>query len=482
MSNHSVAEDSGESQSRGVNQTPDPQRDQLILDPEVLFNSINHWKAEGYHVLTPATRVQRFAPQWGASISMVLMDPTVDYDTGRGTDCYFDPGTMKRPGADVERHERGIARVGLARIARCAGISWDPTFTVRVDSRQMLHFWEFRAVGVGMDFDGQPFTIQGTKEVDLRDESAQIGGWSPKVWRDELDAAQREKRGPKAINGWTDRRVLGARAHGLQLAETKAMDRAIRSLGLQHIYTVAQLRKPFIVVKATYVPDMADPDVRAMVTEQHLRGTRALFAPSITRPIPVIDITTREPRALPEAPSDSDAPPREMAPAREVVPARPTVPSLPPTAPQPATPPAAVPPPQYAAPSAPPPIARVTPTTPGANAPGWRRHVAVLNVDTLKSGSTARGDWSLTKITLGIGESTTESYTTLDSGVAAAARQHRETGALADVNVQKDEQDKYLNVIEVLPAGQQQGLPGILANELPPTTPPKSVDVRDIKW
>jgi hypothetical protein len=442
--------------------------DNLILDADALYDKVKEWQSNGWHILTPATRVSRLAPQWGATVSLVLMDARVDETSGAGTDAYYDKATMKA-------HERGISRVGLMRIAGCAGISWDPVHSGRTDPRTILHYWEFRMVGVVMDFDGTPRTIYGTGEVDYRDGSAQIGGWTPELWRQlEAENAAKQKANPRAdvswsINGWSAKRVLNARAKGLQRCETNAMERAIRSLGLLHKYTVEQLKHPFVVLKASYLPDMQDPEIRAMVAERALSGTRALFAPQTSRPIPVVDITP-QPWAAPEKTRAENIARTETM---NVFNGHTTSPLH--TAPVPVDlPPAAS---TAAAPSS---SATTSPTTttpytPGAKAPGWRKNVVVLNVETMKSGKSRYGEWALEKITLGIGSAVTETHTTLDAGIAGAARDMKDSGALADVNVQRDEKDEYLNVVEVLPAGQQQGLPGVFENDLPPP-------VSQMKW
>lgn len=472
--------------STATEQPTERQRDQLITSPDALFNQVLDWQERGYHVMTPATRIQRFAPNWGASVSMVMLNPTVDYDSGRGTDCYFDPGVMKRNGT-LEQHERGISRIGLDRIARCAGISWDPNFSVRVDTRLIMHLWEFRAVGVGMDFDGQPFTIQGTREIDLRDGSPQIGGWTPELWREECAAAVREKRGAKSINGWSDRRVLAARAHGLQLGETKAKDRAVRSLGLSHIYTVAQLRLPFVVIRATYLPDLQDPEIRTMVAEQAMRGTRALFAPQVTRStIHAIDITpqqsaTRElpPALAPDTTSEDIARSQERAADQAPVAHAAVVPFVPVEA--------------RTGPQGDAVAGGVEGTAvhhqlpqPSQTETGWRRDVAILEVKELKTGTGARGAWALNKIVLGLGESDTQAHTTLDATIASAARELQSRGDRADVLVEKDDKTGYLNVVDIIPAGSIPSIPGLLNSELPPAVAKPAaggpVTARDMRW
>lgn len=454
--------------------TTEEKTDALIMDPAQLHKQILAWQAEGCHVLTPATRIQRFAPNWGASVSHVVLDSTVN-DNGRGTDVYFDPSTMKK-----DLGERGISKIGLDKIIRCAGISWDPNLSARVDPRTAIHLWEFRAVGVGLDFDGMPFTITGTREIDLRDGSAQIGGWSPELWQAEIEKAKRERRELKSINGWSDRRVLAARAHGLQLCETKAKDRAGRTLGLSHIYTVKQLQKPFIVVKATYMPDMNDAETRSMVTEQALRGTRAMFAPQVTRAT-VLDITPREyrepPRALPAA-REPDTTREDIARAetREPIPFRPPAVS----APEPVAARAPEPSPEPRDDDSRPheessdrqPGRREQPSQ---NEEGTRWGAGVTGIRTMKTGATKKGDWTLVRITLDV-DGTEQSFTTLDSGLVDQARTLLDSRGIADVLVQKNDAG-YMGIVSITPVGDDreeetaaastEGLEPLTADDIP---------------
>jgi hypothetical protein len=276
----------------------------VIADPVALAAKVLDWQQRGFHVLSPAMKIWAFAPGYGVNVSMVLIDATIN-DDGFGSDTYFDRATMKSDG------ERAISALGLKRIAQCAGVAWHPELTTRLDDRTIPNLWEYRAVGLVQGIDGTWMSLHGTKEVDFRDGSAQIGGWTPDKWA----ALQAENRSlPKdkqtwSINGWSEKRVLQARAQGLRLAETKAMSAAIRQLGLKHRYTVQELAQPFVVLRVSYVPDLADPAVREVVMQRALAGTSALYTtaslPAMTRPRPALaaGVVVDFPSAQPEAPA-----------------------------------------------------------------------------------------------------------------------------------------------------------------------------------
>lgn len=437
-------------QTEPVTEQPKVHQVDLIDDPSSLFDKMQEWTAKGWHVLSPATRISHLAPGWGVSVSLVVLDARID-DNGNGTDCYFDKGTMKP-------YERGLSRIGIDRITRCAGVSWDPVHCGRVDSRLIMHYAEFRAIGVVMNFDGTAETLSGHGCCDARDSSGDIGGWTPELWKQEVESAQREKRRIEGINGWTDRRVLGVRAKILQRAETNAKERCIRSLGLRHKYTVDELKNPFVVLKASYLPNMEDPAIRQMVAERAMNGTRALFAQSAQRPMDIIDVTPVRPAALPEAqPVERIEKPvqREAVPLQRVV--TPPVKEAPPMT--------GVPPIKDTHDD----IAEAMPTLPKetpqkADTP--LNGVYVTDVKFLKSGKGKKGDWEMFKVTFSDGKSFT-AFAGAD-GLVADAQKAMEQRTLVEYRTKQDGQ--YLNLVDILPAGSQPSIPEIGAAGFTPAS------------
>jgi len=366
---------------------PGKSSDTIMTDPAAVTAKIQEWQQRGYHVLSPATRVWGFAAGFGVNVSMVVIDSTVHPDTGLGSETYFDRATMKAPknGDDVlvndPSAERAIALVGLSRIAACAGVMWDPHATRRTDDRRIVNYWEFTAWGSVLTIDGTAMPISATKEVDLRDDSAQIGCWTPAKW-DALLAANASKSSGKvwSINGWSEKRVIGQRAHGARLAESKAKAAAIRSLGLKHKYTVEELRQPFVVLRAVFVPDMTDPETRRLVTMQRLVGSSLLYAPGRllalqpyderSRP----DIDDREPITVPTVASAIPPLGGAVPPPAIVPPPNPVLPTQPPVSS-----------------SAPAPALETGPSAPATLPPGAR---FVKSSQIVKTGKNANGNWT----------------------------------------------------------------------------------------
>jgi hypothetical protein len=267
----------------------------MLARPADLNAQLAAWR-ERYHVLSPSTHILgTFASGVVLTASIVLLNALVD-DDGRGIDTYMDPGFMRKGpnGVNDPKAQRAINKIGLMRIASCAGIVWTERCGRR-DDRRVPFVWEYFAEGDMLTPDGQWQTLSGTVEIDLRDGSPQIGGWTLEKW----EALLKENRGkPKdeqkwSVNGWSDKRVLQARRFGLSLAESKSKLRAIRSIGVQSVYTVEELRKPFVVLRAVYQPGADNLEGRRLVAERALFGRRTLYAIAETR------------RALPERFNDA---------------------------------------------------------------------------------------------------------------------------------------------------------------------------------
>lgn len=211
-----------------------------ITTPADYERSVALWQQEHAHVLSPAVSFSGLPAQHVLMASLVKLSP--DPSPNGPGDVYQDNFFLK--GQDV-----AIAKIGLSKIAQVAGISLD---TERMDSRTIQFYWEVKATAKWIGFDGTPQSCQATVEYDLRD-------------------------GSPRLKGFTASQIEQARKHGLAGAETRAINRAIRQFGVKQKYTKAELEKPFVVVRVTFQPDMSDPVQRAMVTQQRLAGTNALY-------------------------------------------------------------------------------------------------------------------------------------------------------------------------------------------------------------
>ena len=222
-----------------------------------------------YHLVAPATSVGTIPEGTAVALSMVEVDPR---DMRDGGELY-----------SVGGDSWSIARSALNRIAQAAGISWDPDKSRRLDDGSDPNYVHYRAVGTLRTFDGTELVITGEKEMDLRDGSPQIQSMLARSKSGDITKQLRE-----------------LRLHILAHAESKAKNRAIRSIGLRASYSREELQKPFVVAKLMWTGQSDDPELRArfaeMTAARMLGGPRAMFsapptpapaAPALKAPPPI---------------------------------------------------------------------------------------------------------------------------------------------------------------------------------------------------
>lgn len=99
-----------------------------------------------------------------------------------------------------------------------------------------------------------------------------------------------------------DRQIAQARKHGLRNCETRAINAAIRECGcgVKQKYSRAELSRPFLAVRVAYQPDMTDPETKRLITERALGGTNAMYPPA--RELPhTVDVVDDEPETEPRS-------------------------------------------------------------------------------------------------------------------------------------------------------------------------------------
>ncbi len=430
---------------RQPDQTPSDVQAGFITSPEDLARKVQEWRAAGCHVLAPAIKVRAFAPNYAVNASLVQLST----DPAAG-ELYCDPTVMKD-------HERAPSKLGLLKVSQAAGLTIVPQYSRRTDDRTIQHYWEFATVFAYLAYDGTPQLLQGTVEVDLRDDSAQIGGWTPEKWRalvkknGEILDRDRHAKVKWGINGWSEARVLQARRFGLRSAESKSMTAAIRNLGLKQKYSLDELAKPFICLRVSFLPDYDQPGMRELVAAHALDGAAALYAPSARAALPaggeVVSIADRM-TAMPETIDGTLATSLQPATPAPVV------------APSAATPRSTTPPLQTPAPSAAP---EPTTSAPVAVDPDA---VLITNVEKKKSGRGDRGPWTLSHVHDNHGRK----YSTFDNALVALAREAMQDGSPVHL---ESEPDKYGLKLTNLVIGdrRQQALP------MEPTAAPSAAEV-----
>lgn len=277
---------------------------EAISTPTQLAERIRALQGQA-HILSPMAAVAAIAPGYVVNPVVVVIDASVDAKSGRGREIYFQSAIHKSRRNDSsgewEPTEASLNKLGLLKLLTAAGVNMYPT--ERIDDGREPHLWIMRSQGDIIDFDGRIRRLPaGTASVDLRDGSADIGEWTPERWRESValceqrkektrDASDRAKCQPEPINGWTHKRVLEARKFGYRLAEAKSLNALARNLGVRQVYTIAELAKPFVILRPTFQPDMSDPEVRRMVTAANLGARDFLYPGAGPAQVPLSEAT-----------------------------------------------------------------------------------------------------------------------------------------------------------------------------------------------
>jgi len=202
------------------------------------------------------------------------------------------------------KSERGLAKTALDRIAAAAGVHWNPHLCGRVDDSSSPYVVEYQAAGTFLQLDGTESMIHASKRIDLRAER----NAPPETWG--ADAAEiariaaRENREP-----WPQ--ILQQRQHILSLAESKAKNRAIRSLGVRTAYTPADLAKGFLVLRLQFTGRSDDPEVERevsmMIARRALSSQESLYGSAGHEKLPAGPLA-RVPRlAVKEEPDEEES-------------------------------------------------------------------------------------------------------------------------------------------------------------------------------
>lgn len=267
--------------------------------------------AEHAFILSPTTAVSMIAPGYEIVPVVVAIDTSVDAESGRGAEVYHQRAIHKGiySGSGKDRRytptEVSLNKYGLLRILSAYGVNVEPTQWVKDGSGADRYLWICSVSGTIREFDGALRRLpSGTGSLDAQDGAADIGEWEPVEWARRVAIAEKQKEKtpkedqwkckPEPINGWTYERVLGVRRFGRQLSETKALNRLARNLGIRQSYTIEELkRKPFVIMRPVFMPDMTDPAIRQMITAQNLNASAALY-PSSPTTMRMLDVPQEE--------------------------------------------------------------------------------------------------------------------------------------------------------------------------------------------
>jgi hypothetical protein len=210
-----------------------------IVDAPTFNAKVVEWQQQGFNVLTPAVSLSTIPRDHRIVVNKVVLNPNPAAGEVYQNDLFCKAG------------EVALSKTGLEKIAQCAGISIDDS--KRVDTGTVPHVWSYRVAGHWIGFDGNRIDRVANKTIDFRD-------------------------GSPDIKGFTANQIVQARRHGEAICESKALNRLYRQYGLKQKYTQRELtERPFIVLKLQWEPDMSNPIVAALVTQQRLGATNLMY-------------------------------------------------------------------------------------------------------------------------------------------------------------------------------------------------------------
>lgn len=201
------------------------------MSQEIVTIDKYYKREDEFNVLKPVDTIMQWGDIFVPAANIVRIDPD-------------DPADVYQP--DTKNNPYGYAPTGhaLQKFAMAGGISFENV--QRIDDGKDVNVAVISVSATLTLPDGQTVTVPGTKEID-----AKLAG-----------STYQQKQQQK---------------HKLRLAETGAMNAAIRKLlNLKSTYTKEELKKPFVLPRIVLNPN--HPEVRTLMIQKSLFGKDALFA------------------------------------------------------------------------------------------------------------------------------------------------------------------------------------------------------------
>lgn len=242
----------------------------LLDSPERLGDALTRLRSGGVNIIGPETHLDFIPRNHVVSLRMAFFDQHAPPMTSPYA------GAKASNGVWYEQNGGGLSMhyATLNQIASLCGMTWI-SFERTDDGRTPL-YWRFAARARCKFFDGTERDEISTGESDLRDGSAEIASVK-------------------------DKQLLGMRAKGSQRAEAIAKAGTIRKLfGLRQKYSIEEADMPFVFPALVYVAP-ADAEIDRLMAMKELGLLGAVYG---NRPREVIDVTAREPLALPAPGAD----------------------------------------------------------------------------------------------------------------------------------------------------------------------------------
>lgn len=247
-----------------------------VLDPheQTQLNQINERlqaeKGRGAHVLAPLT-LQTIPAMHRPVVVTVQIDPDPNHKE-----------VYPQKGGGLS-----LSAIAFKKLGDAMGIQWVPEECGRIDDGKDPDYVHYRMVGLVKALDGTWRKIIGDKEIRMS------------VIIEELTDSKREKAkkylddpkdGPAFRKAYPDTEVwvqeqvrqeaLQIKKHLLSRAQSGALARATKSIGIRETYTPQELQKPFVFPKLVFSPDPNHPQDRAFLLAQGAGAMNQLYKPA----------------------------------------------------------------------------------------------------------------------------------------------------------------------------------------------------------
>ncbi len=241
---------------------------EATMGVEELSNRLEKLRKEGaYNVLVPTVTIQEISPMHKPVLEIVQINTEP-----KGGEIY----EIVKGSGDWSLNSTALSKISFA-----AGLLWNARNCRRTDNGSNPKITSYQAEAFVRKEDGTYMPVNREYQLDLEVIEEEIRtSWETKS----QDLAKKEKwteeKRKDFVEKYVKRDMLQKRKFRLQLAQTGAMARVIKFIfGLKGTYKIEELKKPFIVPKIVFAPDVNDPQVKAMLMKQGLDATALLFGP-----------------------------------------------------------------------------------------------------------------------------------------------------------------------------------------------------------
>lgn len=242
----------------------DPQEQSVLTE---INARIQQEKLKGAHILAPLT-LQTIPAMHRPVVVSVQIDPDP-----KNKEVY-----PQRGGG------LSLSAIAFKKLGDAMGIQWVPEECGRMDDGKDPDYVHYRMTGLIKALDGTWRKIIGDKEIrmsviieELTDSKREKAN---KYLHDPKDGPEFKRRYPDP-EVWVQEEVrqeaLQIKKHLLSRAQSGALARATKSIGIRETYTLQELQKPFVFPKLVFSPDPTHPQDRAFLLAQGAGAMNQLY-------------------------------------------------------------------------------------------------------------------------------------------------------------------------------------------------------------